>query len=260
MNIYLELTAAFNAGRLRAIICSGQAVVLHKLAVMSKDGDWILREDQETLDHILSTLENYGAIYRFGAPMDLRWMRGGWSCHFEFFRKPLRVRADFFTRPPRLEKEAVSRLWETLAGRHPPFVGLRELAEMKMTNREKDYAVIGELARCLTSPEEKFLYSRSARDLLALKQEYPDAWTVASKKRPALEAALHGRETLEAALDRERRELMRQNEARLDRYEMASASWATAWPDLRRRISSLPLRQSHQILCEAAEGLLPHEP
>jgi hypothetical protein len=44
--VYLELTEQFNRGRLRAIICSGQAVVLHKLAIMSKDGDWIVLEDQ----------------------------------------------------------------------------------------------------------------------------------------------------------------------------------------------------------------------
>ena len=34
MNIYLELTEEFNAGRLRCIISSGQAVVLHRLAIM----------------------------------------------------------------------------------------------------------------------------------------------------------------------------------------------------------------------------------
>ena len=47
-NIYLQLTDEFNAGRLRAIICSGQIAVLHKLAIMSKDGDWILLENKET--------------------------------------------------------------------------------------------------------------------------------------------------------------------------------------------------------------------
>jgi len=43
MNIYVELTRQFNHGRLRAILAGGQAVVLHRLAIMSKDGDWILR-------------------------------------------------------------------------------------------------------------------------------------------------------------------------------------------------------------------------
>jgi hypothetical protein len=39
MNIYLELTRKFNTGRGRAILAGGQAVVLHRLAIMSKDGD-----------------------------------------------------------------------------------------------------------------------------------------------------------------------------------------------------------------------------
>ncbi len=71
-NIYLELTARFNRDRLHAIISSGQAVVLHRLAIMSKDGDWILREDDETMRHVLRVLGEQGAHYRFGAPLDLR--------------------------------------------------------------------------------------------------------------------------------------------------------------------------------------------
>ena len=84
MNIYLELTQKFNADQLRVVLSGGQAVVLHRLAVMSKDGDWIIRENQETTDHILNVLQNYGARYRFGAPLDIRWLAGGWSSHFEF--------------------------------------------------------------------------------------------------------------------------------------------------------------------------------
>jgi hypothetical protein len=36
MNIYLELTRKFNRSRTRAILAGGQAVVLHRLAIMSK--------------------------------------------------------------------------------------------------------------------------------------------------------------------------------------------------------------------------------
>lgn len=75
MSIYLELTREFNVGRLRAIISSGPAVVLLRLAIASKDGDWIVREDQEALGHVLGVLESHGAHYRFGAPLDLRWLR-----------------------------------------------------------------------------------------------------------------------------------------------------------------------------------------
>ena len=56
---YLDLTAEFNRGRLRALFSSGQAVAFHRLAVMCKDGDRILREDQETLDRVLEVLARY---------------------------------------------------------------------------------------------------------------------------------------------------------------------------------------------------------
>lgn len=48
-NYYTELTREFNQGNVRAILCSGQAVVLHGLAIMSKDGDWILKADEQRI-------------------------------------------------------------------------------------------------------------------------------------------------------------------------------------------------------------------
>jgi hypothetical protein len=73
VTVYLELTREFNAGATRAVICT-QAAVLHRLAIASKDGDWILREDPAMLDHVLGVLARHGARYRFGAPLDVRWM------------------------------------------------------------------------------------------------------------------------------------------------------------------------------------------
>ena len=132
-NIYQELTRTFNAGRLRAILSSGQAVVMHRLAVMSKDGDWILREEPETLEYVLQVLEEQGAYYRFGAPLDLRWMAGGWSSHFEFRTETLRVRTDFVTRPPRVTPASLEALWaHAEAVPVPvPFTDVVTLAEMK---------------------------------------------------------------------------------------------------------------------------------
>lgn len=72
MNVYVTLTRELNRGRLHAILSSGQAVVLHQLAMMSKDGDWILREDPESLDHVIGVPSTRGAQVRFGAPFDER--------------------------------------------------------------------------------------------------------------------------------------------------------------------------------------------
>jgi hypothetical protein len=258
MSIYLDLTREFNAGKLRAVISSGQAVVLHRLAIMSKDGDWILREDEETLTHVLSVLDHCDARYRFGAPLDVRWMRGGWSAHFEFRREELRIRTDFGTRPPRLSSTALRKLWSAQEGRNLPFVDAAHLAEIKKTNREKDYAVIGELARLMNDPREQLLYSRSARDLIGLAAEHPVEAARLESERPVLAEIERGRDALEAALDAERRRMMRANEERLAAYGRAAARWRALWPEVRRELDGCSLADAHEIMVRKAAGVLPY--
>jgi hypothetical protein len=257
VTIYLELTREFNMGRLRAVICSGQAVVLHRLAIMSKDGDWILREDEESLQHVLHVLDRHGAKYRFGAPLDRRWMTGGWSSHFEFQQPSLRVRTDFFTRPPRVSSADLERMWIEQEDRDPPFVDARMLAAMKKTNRERDYAVIGELARLLPEPRDQFLLSRSARDLIDLAREHPRLVTDLAPQRPLLALASAGRETLEAALDAERRASMRENEDRLAAYRAGARVLEQAWPEIVARMEGLSLLAAHRVFVAAAAPILP---
>ena len=260
MNIYVKLTHEFNDGRLRAVLSSGQAVVFHRLAVMSKDGDWILDECEETFDHVLSVLDHHHAGYRFGAPLDLRWMKGGWSSHFEFREDLLRVRTDFVTRPPRLSAEDVAQLWQEQRQHDFPVVNVRHLVELKKTDREKDYAVIGELARLLEKPEEAMMASRSARDLLGLAAAYPEILRKLVPQRPVLAAIDGGVTHLEKALDAERRDLMHANEQRLQGYIAAAEKWAACWPDVAAAIAGLPLRAAHKLVVSRAEGVLPFAP
>lgn len=259
-NPYLELTEELNRGRLRALLSSGQAVVVHRLAVMSKDGDWILREDAEAVNHVLEVLSRHGARYRFGAPLDLRWLAGGWSAHLELRREALRIRTDFVTRPPRITPEQLARMWESAAADDNDVVGPEPLAAMKLTNREKDYAVVGELARLMADPLAQLLYSRSSRDLIELAGEHPEALAEAIRQRPLLAHIAEGRETLEEALDRERRALMRINEERLARYQAAAEGWAEIWPDVLRQVEGLSLLDAHRLIVSRAEGVLPFEP
>jgi hypothetical protein len=256
-NVYLDLTREFNEGRLRAVICSGQAVVLHRLAVMSKDGDWILREDEEALGHVLRVLDRHGARYRFGAPLDLRWMRGGWSSHFDFMAGGVRVRTDFFTRPPRVSAEELARTWSEQQNRDPPFVDARVLAEMKKTNREKDYAVIGELARLMTNPSNQLLHSRSARDLADLAARHPALIQQLAIRRPLLAHVSGDRRALQRALDDERAALVEANEQRLSRYIRAGERWAGIWPEVEREIAGRRLTDAHDLLVRRASGVLP---
>jgi hypothetical protein len=259
-NPYVELTAAFNRGRLRAILSSGQAVVLHRLAVMSKDGDWILREDEEATAHVLAVLDGRGARYRLGAPLDRRWLAGGWSAHLEHRRDRLRLRTDFVTRPPRLSTDELARVWEDAATDDLPVLGLEPLAKLKKTNREKDYAVIGELARQMREARSQLLFSRSARDLQRLAEVHRDLVEELAGQRPLLLRVGDGRDALEAALDAERRVLMRANEKRLLAYREAMQAWTAIWPEVAAETAELPLAEAHAIVVARAEGVLPWAP
>lgn len=259
-NPYFELTDEFNQGRLRALLSSGQAVVVHRLAIMSKDGDWILREDAEAIEHVLGVLSAHGARYRFGAPLDLRWLAGGWSAHLESRGESLRLRTDFVTRPPRISPDWLARMWEEADATGNEVVGLEPLAALKLTNRDKDYAVVGELARLMPDLHAQFLYSRSSRDLIQLAEEHPAALTEAIRQRPLLARIAEGRDALEEALDRERRVLIHANEERLARYLASTQAWAALWPEVHRQIEGLPLPEAHRLLVARAEGVLPFEP
>jgi hypothetical protein len=187
-------------------------------------------------------------------------MRGGWSAHFEFRTDTLRVRTDFVTRPPRLDAGDLAALWREQAASAIPVVDPRRLVEIKKTNREKDYAVIGELARLLVDPRQQLLASRSARDLIALSAAHPELVRQLAGVRPALARVGAGRDFLESALDAERRALMHANEARLQRYLDAAAAWASRWPSVDAEIAGLPLSRAHGMIVERAEGVLPFEP
>jgi len=259
-NIYIDITRRFNCGRIRTIISSGQAVVLYRIAIMSKDGDWIIREEEEAFEHVLNILEEYGAQYRFGAPLDIRWLRGGWSSHFEFRHENLRVRTDFVSRPPRITSEQLARLWRKNENTEIPVVDLPLLAELKKTNREKDYVILGELARKMASLEEQMLYSRSARDLADMNGRAPGLAQKLSAQRPLL-ALLGGRvDEIEKALDAERRELIHANERRLARYGEAARGWAEVWPDVQKDIASMPLKEAHRCIVSRAIENLPFVP
>jgi len=257
MNVYLDLTRDYNIGGLRAVLSSGQAVVLHRLAIMSKDGDWILRETPEALDHVRGVLATHSARYRFGAPLDARWMEGGWSSHLEFQEGALRVRTDFVTRPARITAEDLADLWSEQVGSPLPFVDVRRLVEIKKTNREKDYVIIGELARLIVSPREQLLVSRSARDLIRISEDHLDLTRELVAERPALSAVASGIEALEVALDAERRQLIRINEQRLAAYAASAEEWSLRWPQVRREMAGMQLAEAHAFMVDRALGVLP---
>lgn len=258
-NIYFDLTSEFNTRGSIAILASGQAVVYYRLAIMSKDGDWIVRETEEACRRIREVLERHGARYRAGAPLDPRWLSGGWSSHFEF-RDPSgrRIRCDFFSRPPRVPLQTLENLFTAADFQAPtsrakslPVIDLVSLILMKQTQRAKDYPVIGELARRLP-PDEELALTTDPDRILELA-----ARSTADTKREVVRAAREnlGRLAVVQSLAAEIDDLQQQDRRRVKRYQQASEDYLRAFKKLDRGVLQLP--ESHRRLCQLAERHLP---
>jgi hypothetical protein len=255
-NSYFDLTEEFNAAGAVAALASGQAVVFYRVSMMSKDGDWVLRETPEACRQVLSVLERHGARYRPGAPLDIRWLAGGWSSHFEFFdRDRRRIRCDFLSRPPRVPPQEIEAFFTRPAAPGDPLVvGLEPLIQMKRTQRAKDYPVIGELARLLPPAREIELTTDPDR-ILELAPLHG-----AGSSRPSARAARAGapREQVVAALAAEIDAWQQADAARVARYEDAAQPYLASFR--RADIGALPLAAAHHELVALAERLLPTTP
>lgn len=251
-NVYFELTEAFNAEGRIAILSSGQAVVYYRLAIMSKDGDWIVRETEDACRRIREVLAERGARYRPGAPLDPRWLSGGWSSHFELADwAGRRVRCDFFSRPPRVPRRSLEELFSDPEPRDLDVLDVASLIRMKQTQRAKDYPVIGELARLLP-PEQELEVTTDPDRILELAPRYGSA-----SERPAVRASLEENPRLAVvqALAVENDRLQQRDRRRVEEYERAAEAYLRAFRKLDRDALELP--GSHARLCELADRLLP---
>ncbi len=118
-------------------ITSGMACVHFGVAATTKDCDVLcLAEKSDEFRDLISETSLRGLLpnYRgnISPPLDARWMRGGWTSHFTWKTKPEETCLDIFGIAPR-----GSSAWEQqLQGIYARY---NVVAEMKRTNREKDW-------------------------------------------------------------------------------------------------------------------------
>lgn len=250
-NVYFELTREFNANGPIAVLASGQAVVFYRLAIMSKDGDWILRETPEACARVLDVLGRRGGRYRAGAPLDVRWLAGGWSSHFEHADAVgRRIRCDFFSRAPRVGPGAIDDLFRE-GGDPLAVIGLESLIRMKRTQRAKDYAVIAELAKLLP-PEREIEATTDPDRLIELAARFGQR-----SARPSVVAAraARGRDAVVVELAREIDRDRRLDHDRVERFQRAAEDYRREFQ--RQGVSDRPLSEAHPLACDIAARLLP---
>jgi hypothetical protein len=194
----------------------------------------------------------HGACYRGGAPLDARWLAGGWSSHFEFAdARGARISCDFVSRPPRIAAAAVAALFQRQWGPELPVVDLPSLIATKQTQQAKDYPIVGALARQL-SPTEELRHTTDPDRVLELAAAHG-----AGNDRPAVVAARlgQGRDAVVVALAREIDQRQQQDRARIQRYERASADYLREF--LHAGLGNLPLAEAHPHIVALADRLLP---
>ena len=147
------------------LLISGQATVLYGASMFSEDIDLWLQPTTENVERFVSALRKSQArYYKLTPALNVQNLARGHGFHFIIPDEGGEAFLDIMGQPPRVGDFATSfqkvRWMESEWGRLPT-VGLKDLVEIKKTQRVGDYPIISKLAvkwfeqpECVPSPAE----------------------------------------------------------------------------------------------------------
>jgi hypothetical protein len=253
---FCRLVATAQGRGITCAITSGMACVHFGVAATTKDCDVLCdaAKSEEFRELIAATgLRGLFPVYRgnISPPLDARWMSGGWTSHFTWKTKPEETCLDIFGIALRGSSPWGEEIHGFYASRHT-------VAEMKRTNRSKDWPFITALGIKLIKEGDSrgCLHIFDAAALSAAVLDHPPSDGML-ELRPALRAALAGDPRLEAAIHAEQVFWQQLDSCRIRLYERALRPYVSA---VHRAIGrrDISLEESHRIrvACATAE-LLP---
>jgi hypothetical protein len=247
--------------RSRGVLCaitSGLACVHYGIAETTKDCDLLCHPD--AFDQLLQTLSATeiratSCQYRgnISPPLDARWHNGGWTSHFEWALESAGVTLDVFGHALR-----ESTPWER------ELVGLyaspQTVAEMKRTNRDKDWAFITALGvRMIEADDERgwlHIFRADTLDELLAQYTCPPALL---PRRPALQLAAARDSRAAGALNAERRFWEELDRSRIHILERHLRPYVSCVRKARHN-QQLSLREDHSLRIACASQFLPVNP
>jgi len=245
----------------RGVLCgitSGLACVHYGVAETTKDCDLLCHPVSflELLELLNATpISGVACQYRgnISPPLDARWHRGGWTSHFEWDLTPTTVTLDVFGHALRESKP-----WpEQVMGL---YASAETVAEMKRTNRDKDWGFITALGvRMIEADDERgWLHIFKPETLVDLLNEHQCPPSLASV-RPALKLAAEGDPRVAGALNAERRLWEELDRRRIRILEQHLRPYVSAVRKARYG-RNLSLLEEHSMRVEMAQNHLPQNP
>jgi len=261
-NPYIELHREFRAAGADVLLSSGQACVVFGIAAFSKDGDWIVRENENSCEAILDVLGRHGAQYRLGVPLHPDWLCLGLTSHFEFQTESgFRMRTDFCSRPPRVPD--VERMWQrTMRIENIDVIDVESLVQLKQTRRLRDYSVVGALAEVAglqeNAPELALGYLQDYALLARAVHRWPSEAAACNREAVKLLLKNSPRGEVVAALAIEQDARMQEDQCRIDAIQTRMGDYARDFARLRSgwRKTGMSLEDQHSQLAARAQDLL----
>lgn len=250
---------------IRAVVTSGQACVHYGIQLSTKDSDWIVQPDD--LATLCSTLaewdERPDMEVRFrslcGAPLEANFLRHGWTSHVEVVEGGREHRIDLFGKAPRVQCTETDQDNAQYASRHV-------VAQMKKTDREKDWPIVFGLGRQMIEREDwrGVLHLQDAATLQNVWPSVPiQKHAELVHQRPLLALANGSPGMLRRAIAVERSIWIAVNRLRYRRYQLAWKEFYRAWrsePEMQWPLDQPFLAQHLALLEAAARFQLPEKP
>jgi hypothetical protein len=255
---YEGLVARARNQGISCAITSGMACVALGVAQATQDCDLLCAPDAAgRLLDLLDDARLGGRLpsYRghLTPPLDPRWLRGGWTSHFHWETLGSEAYLDVFGVPPRASSPWEAELRGCYAGPHT-------VAEMKRTNREKDWPFATALGiKLLEAGDPRGWLHIFNHDVLLQAAEKLACPAEMIALRPVLGLLAAKDDRLEVALRGEVEFWNRLDRVRLRVFEQAVRGYMLAVKH-DRRSDDPALRVQHRARVEQAERMLPTHP
>ena len=248
---YKTLSEQLHQQGIHSLTTGGIACVLYELAQQTKDCDIIIPEEKAEAVVELLTRTRFGdhschLTLKYGAPIDSRWLRGGWISHTHFGppEQPL-ARIDLFGRAPRLSTPT--------ADENPYYLSRDGVARMKKTKREKDWAFTNLLGMQMLKNGDPtgVLHITDTEKLIEVCRTIAIPFALLDE-RPILQLAIDGNPELARYIKAEKEFWTRLDAVRLKTYADAWKPYGAAAQNQSKTLLGMDIKTQNLALVEIA--------